>query len=85
MSQLLDTKGYNDFYSSNQRVGTKEIKRLTKHLLDAYNRGEIEESTFQKIIEVLLCSFIEHSFENKLSSKLNRLDEKLYRSWNRWK
>jgi len=81
MSQLLNIKRDDDFYFSNQMIGQKEIKKLTKHLLDSYNRGEIEESTFKEIIEMLIFSFIERSFENKLSSKLHKLDEKLYSSW----
>ncbi|MDD4274024.1 MAG: hypothetical protein PHG14_09900 [Desulfobacter postgatei] len=85
MSQLLNITRNDDFYFPNHRIGPREIKRLTKQLLDAYNRGEIEESTFKEIIEILLCSFIERSFEDKLSSKLHQLDEKLSRPWKRKK
>lgn len=83
MSQLLNLKKEDDFNLSNHRIRQREIKRMTNQLLDAYNKGEIEESTFKEIIEILLYSFLERSFENKISSKINKLDEKLYRSWNR--
>jgi hypothetical protein len=61
-----------------RRLNRNDIKKTTKELCRVYKEGMIPEDTFHEIIEHLFVSFIEHSFDEKITSKEFNLDQKLY-------
>lgn len=61
------------------KIDKKDVKNLTKALCRAYKEESIPEELFHNLIAYLLAYFIENSFDDKVFSKDNELDEKLYR------
>lgn len=81
MPRLFDSKYIDNDFSlyNNRAIDQIDIKKATKELCRSYKNGTISEASFHNIIENLLAFFIERSFENKLSSKAHRIDDKLFR------
>lgn len=73
-----------DLSSFSGEIDRRQIKRITKNLIESHKKGHVDDATFTEIIEHLLAFFIERSLEDKISSKMYRLDtklNKLHRSW----
>lgn len=88
MSSVFNINHISSSLSSlaNEDIDQKDLKDITRELCRSYKMGMIPESTFHEIIEHLLAFFIERSFQNKISGKSYKFDDKLYRSnvLNKW-
>jgi len=81
MSSLFNIRNLTgDYHSSTDRsLDKKRINEITKNLCQSYKEGLIPEETFQEIIKNLLAFFIEHRLEDKLYSKSQKFENKIFR------
>ena len=69
-----------DYHSSAYgSIDKKKINEITRNLCQSYKEGLIPEETFQEIIKNLLAFFIEHRLEDKLYSKSQKFENKIFR------
>ena len=66
-------------YFFKENLDQADLKNITKDFCRAYKAGMIPEDTFHHMIEGLLATFIEHSFDAKVFSKTHNLDRKLFK------
>jgi len=62
-----------------EEIDKQELKSFTKDICKAYKAGHLPDNIFHQLMETLLAFFIERSFEEKFSSKMTHLDDKLFR------
>lgn len=81
MSSSFKNKNlYGDYYpSSGESFDNKKIKELTKSLCKSYKEGLIPEETFQELIKKLLMFYVEHRVEDKLLSKSQKFEDRIFR------
>jgi hypothetical protein len=60
-------------------ISKNDLKNITKDFCRSYKNGMIPEETFHQVIEHLLAYFIEQSLDEKIYSRDQYFDEKLFK------